>query len=250
MPLLRYCGSLREYEERLRVGLEAYLELVEGSMGYPRERELESASEALGLLDCDAACRALQEVLGRLEDAEVCVITPAPGGLELLTKGGCEKVVATDSSIETLAEAGRRPDVLVGDADPSLRLLGLALQLGVPYLLHSHGDNLYRLKPLTGLLRRSAVILTTQVETPYCTLPVGAFTDGDRGAAIAMYFRASRVIINWLSSQGPSCEHKDLCDEGLKALKLRLAQRVLTYMASRLGYRVEAAGDQIILERA
>jgi Uncharacterized Rossmann fold enzyme len=185
-------------------------------------------------LDCDAACRALREVLGRLEDVEVCVITPAPGGLELLTRGSCERVVATDSSIETLAKAGRRPDVLVGDADPSLRLLGLALQLGAPYLLHSHGDNLYRLKPLTGLLRRSAVILTTQVETPYCTLPVGAFTDGDRGAAIAMYFRASRVIINWLSSQRPFCEHKDLCDEGLKASKLGLAQRVLTYIASRL----------------
>jgi len=246
---LRYCGSLREYEARLRVGLEAYLKLVEGSMGYPRERELESASEALGLLDCDVACRALQEVLGRLENAEVCVITPVPGGLELLTKGSCERVVATDSSIETLAKAGRRPDVLVGDADPSLRLLGLALQLEAPYLLHSHGDNLYRLKPLTGLLRRSAVILTTQVETPYCTLPVGAFTDGDRGAAIAMYFRASRVIINWLSSRRPFCEHKDLCDEGLKASKLRLAQRVLTYIASRLGYRVEAAGDQIILKR-
>jgi len=246
---LRYCGSLREYEARLRVGLEAYLKLVESSTGYPRERELESASEALGLLDCDVACRALQEVLGRLEDAEVCVITPVPGGLELLTKGSCERVVATDSSIETLAKAGRRPDVLVGDADPSLRLLGLALQLEAPYLLHSHGDNLYRLKPLTGLLRRSAVILTTQVETPYCTLPVGAFTDGDRGAAIAMYFRASRVIINRLSSQRPFCEHKDLCDEGLKASKLELAQRVLAYIASRLGYRVEAAGDQVILKR-
>ena len=245
--LMRYCRSLGRYEAGLREALQAYASIVEPSMGFVRERELESVAASSQVMDCHLACLTVQSLASLIEGSRVCVITP---GMASRTPSmeACDVVIATDSAIEEVVRLGVRPAAIVGDADPSLRLLGMAKQLGVPYLLHSHGDNLYRIAQLVRSLEAAAVVITSQVDTPDCALPVGAFTDGDRAAVIAMALRARRVIMGLITDE-PLCSHKDHCEAPTKRRKLELAWKVITMVAERTGYEITRTSDLVVLER-
>ncbi|MGC9071585.1 MAG: hypothetical protein ACP5HK_02670 [Acidilobus sp.] len=245
-PLMKYCESLGQCEEGLRASLEAYTTIVEPSMGFPRERELESASLVAGAIDCHRACLVLERIAHVIEGSNICVLAPGHDISYLKSIGGCHVIVSTDSAYEGFA--GVRPDVLVGDADQSLRLLHMDLGLGVPYLVHVHGDNVYRVTGLLRLIDRGDFVITTQVETPYCSLPIGAFTDGDRAVVMAMVFSARSVLMRDLEGR-PLCVHKDYCDSNIKSKKLRLAMAVTRYVAGRLGYSVEREGGLLRLTR-
>ncbi len=245
--LMRYCRSLGRYEAGLREALGAYASIVEPSMGFPREKELESSAASSRAAECHSACIAAQSLASAIEGASVCVVTPGPSLPSVIAKS-CEVAVATDSSLELLSLLRIRPAALVGDADASLRLLHMAIQLDVPYLLHSHGDNVYRVAGLLRSLRPDRLIITSQVDTPCCALPVGAFTDGDRAAAIAMAFRARRVVMGAIEGE-PWCGHKDHCEASAKRPKLELAQRVIIRVAERTGYTVSRVGGVLVMER-
>lgn len=245
--LMRYCRSLGRYEAGLREALKAYASVVEPSMGFARERELESVAASSQVMDCHVACLTVQSLASLIEGSRVCVMTPGMASMTLL-KEGCDVVIATDSAIEEVARLGVMPAAIVGDADPSLRLLGMATRLGVPYLLHSHGDNLYRVAQLVRSLGPASVVITSQVDTPDCALPVGAFTDGDRAAVIAMAMRAKRVIMGLIGSE-PLCGHKDYCEAPVKRRKLELAWKVIAMVAERTGYKITRTSDLVVLER-
>ncbi len=248
-PLMRYCRSLGRYEEGLRAALEAYAFIVEGPMGFPRDRELESSSALSWATDCGLSCLTAASVASLVEGAEVCVVTPGFTLGSSKDDRRCDVVLATDSSYETLARLNLRPDVIVGDADASLRLLRMSAQLDAPFLIHAHGDNLHRVSCLIRSLSKARVVVTTQIETPYCTLPIGAFTDGDRAAALALAFRARSVLMEPLELK-PYCFHKDYCDAALKGSKLALAREVLSYVAARTGYSLRFTGDKLVIERS
>ena len=243
-----YCESLRALSERLRVSLEAYRDIVEPRMGFSRERELSAASGVEGLVDCDAACRLASTLIDKADGGVACVVTPA-SRRPLLE--GCDVVLAVEGSLEAVARSGRLPDLLVGDLDPSLRELGMLGAIGVPYAVHVHGDNIARVAQAVRSLAPGSYLLTSQVLTPYCILPVGAFTDGDRAAAIAMGLGAREVRVGGFTPSRPLCSHKDLCDEARKRLKMGLGWEVLLRVAAGLGYEVEVAdgGAEVVLRR-
>ncbi|MGC9210324.1 MAG: hypothetical protein ACP5FT_03575 [Acidilobus sp.] len=247
--LMRYCRSLDPYLSALEVSLNAYATIVEPVMGFPRERELESLSFVANYVDCDQACLALQRFVEQVQGSEVCVVTPGSIVAGLVKEAGCKVVIATDSELESLAANGIRPAALVGDADQSLRLLHMALALETPYFLHVHGDNTVRAAEVVRLTRGRGLILTAQVDNPFCTVPVGAFTDGDRAAVLAMVFSAGSVVTSDIGTQ-PVCGHKDYCDPRVKSLKLELGRRVLHSVAAGLGYRVDRADGLLRLTKS
>ena len=215
-------------------------------MGFSRERELSAASVVEGLLDCDAACRLTSALRSKASGAVACVVTPASRWPSLKD---CDVVIAVEGSLEAVARSGRLPDLLVGDLDPSLRELGMLGAIGVPYAVHVHGDNVARVAEVLRSLAPGSYLLTSQVLTPYCILPVGAFTDGDRAAAIAMGLGAREVRVGGFTPSSPLCGHKDFCDESRKRLKMGLGWDVLLRVAAGLGYEVEVVdgGAEVVL---
>lgn len=133
----------------------------------------------------------LQELIGR---ADVYVIGAGPTCLEELKLLDIKDAVliAADGAMRCCLEAGYKPHVVVTDLD------GLSiddLKYGdVVYVVHAHGDNIDKLLSYVGFIK-GRIIGTTQCFQTGKLRIYGGFTDGDRAAYIANFFRAKSITL-------------------------------------------------------
>lgn len=226
--------------------MRAYRRIVEGTLGYPEVNELNTAMYFDGFISCDELCNKLLEIMAKVSGNEVCVVGPLASPDEIR---GCGIVIAPEGGIIPLLKAGLRPLALTTDGDSSPQVFYNAVEISDYVLLHIHGDNLNRVSSLVMEIPRSKLLLTSQVYTPYCVYPSGAFTDGDRAVAISMEMGAKKVKALGFNFDLVSCTHKDYCYADTKLQKLRVGRAVLLDIALKLGYSISIEGNLMLFEQ-
>ncbi|MFP3172077.1 MAG: hypothetical protein RXQ79_03430 [Acidilobus sp.] len=227
--------------------MEVYREVAQRELGYPEVKELTSAMHFEGIITCDELCAKLHKLIEAISDNHVCVAGPLARPERLR---GCHVLLAPEGGVPPLIEAGLRPLAVTTDADSSLSTLNRIVEISDYVMLHVHGDNLLRASALVSSVPRAKLLLTSQVDTPFCIYPSGAFTDGDRAAAIAMEMGASSIRLVGFDFSSVTCGHKDYCDSDEKSAKLRTGERVLLKVAGRFGYHLtkDLEGNLLLLK--
>ncbi|MEM1872986.1 MAG: hypothetical protein QXF57_00125, partial [Acidilobaceae archaeon] len=141
-----------------------------------------------------------------------------------------------------LVEAGVKPLYVTGDLDVDSKLLPVLLESPRVLLAHVHGDNFSKLEEVLergGSLRRPGLVVTSQVETCGCSMPLGGYTDGDRAVLVAMLLGAREVVIAGYSFSSAVFVHKTRAvAPEYKAVKLALASEVVREASRIYGYRL------------
>jgi len=101
-------------------------------------------------------------------------------------------MIAADTAVRPLMQAGITPDVITTDLDGDIDAQAEASRRGAIVIVHAHGDN-------SGLLhhaeRFESCMGTTQAEPFGLVRNLGGFTDGDRAIFVADHFAARRIIL-------------------------------------------------------
>lgn len=118
----------------------------------------------------------------------------------------------------------RRPDIIVTDLDGDVALQVALNALGVPVVVHAHGDNRPALAQHVPELR-GPVAGSTQAAPRGRVHDWGGFTDGDRACCLAVALGASRLTLVGFDLEAPA--PKPGRDPQLKARKLAWAQRII-----------------------
>mgnify|MGYP000333038927 CR=1 FL=1 len=127
-----------------------------------------------------------------------------------------EVIIAADKATRALLKEGVVPRVIVTDLDGYPSDLILLDRIGSILVVHAHGDNILQLIKLTPKLKN--VIPTTQVLPLAWVRNYGGYTDGDRGAFLALHFNAGEVKVLGLPEESP------------KRLKFRIGMALLRYL--------------------
>ncbi|MCE4608743.1 MAG: hypothetical protein F7B61_07340 [Caldisphaeraceae archaeon] len=226
--------------DRFESILSGYITIVEPTMKYPRHRELESSMEVTFSSCCEKVCKILYMLYRNINGRKICIIGP-----ESTSTMGCDLFAGPEGGLVNTLSAGVKMLYVTSDADSSAKLLSSMHYSALIKFYHVHGDNLFRIKQL--IMLDDNIVFTTQVETPYCFLPVGSFMDGDRAVAISMALGASRIEVRGFNFNRVLCYHKDACFYD-KIVKLSLSRRVLAFLSKELGYGMEFKGPNIVFD--
>ncbi|HUT82559.1 MAG TPA: 6-hydroxymethylpterin diphosphokinase MptE-like protein [Candidatus Bathyarchaeia archaeon] len=144
-------------------------------------------------------------------------------------------IIAADGALKALLENNLLVDVVVTDLDGSLSSIRDSLKSNCNVVIHSHGDNLPKLKLATELLSQLGVIGSTQGKSNCKVKNFGGFTDGDRAAHLAANFGAKSIILlafDFGSIVGkyskPDLQKKDFQAPKRKLAKFSIAKELLT----------------------
>ncbi|MDP8002573.1 MAG: hypothetical protein ACP5I6_02415 [Caldisphaera sp.] len=215
--------------------LNGYSDIVEPVLKYPRHRELESSMEILPEICENYFCSKLCELYQKINNKKICII--GPGKINNVHLNNCKLIAGPEGGLINTLSLGLKMLFVTTDLDSSQKLVNSIYYLSNIRFIHVHGDNLTRLK-LQKFFDENT-IFTTQVLTPYCALPVGSFTDGDRAIAISMLFNASRIYIYGFNFNESLCLHKDYCYSDYKKTKLFLSKKILLYISKTLKYKIK-----------
>lgn len=109
---------------------------------------------------------------------------------------GKDVLITADGATSALMRSGYVPEIIVTDLDGGIEDQVQCLSRGSVFLVHSHGDNVNKLRSTVPRLFGS-VMGTTQVN-PYDAGGMqnfGGFTDGDRAAFTADHFGARSIVL-------------------------------------------------------
>lgn len=146
--------------------------------------------------------------------------------------------IAANGSTSALLERGALPHIICTDLDGRVEDQVKSNIEGSLTVIHAHGDNINSLTRYT-LSFTGPVVGSTQVEPAYHVYNFGGFTDGDRCVFLASWGGAAEIVLvgmdlgvkvgryskPWLKEEVEAW--------GLKAAKLRIAKRLLEWLASR-----------------
>ena len=183
-------------------------------------------AEARDLLDgllADALQANLGDLRAGVEGREAFVVGGAataedarripPGAPVLVADSACPAVVPV-----------LRPRCIVTDLDGDVPLQVAANALGIPVLLHAHGDNQAALRRHARAFR-GPVLGTTQAEPRGRVRNFGGFTDGDRACCLAAHLGASGLALVGFDWAQPAA--KPGLDLAVKVRKLAWARRIV-----------------------
>jgi len=239
-----YCNCLENIMKKANKIINAYTDIVEPVLNYPRHRELESSMEIIPQICDNSFCNILYRLNKKINNNRICIV--GPGKIDNLLD--CEIIAGPEGGVVNLYNLGKKMLFVTTDLDSSQKILGSLNFLSDVKFLHIHGDNLMRVK-ITNIFLDN-VVYTTQVSTPYCALPIGSFTDGDRAIALSMIFNASEIYVYGFDFQKVICRHKDYCFSDYKNIKIKLAQKILTFISKKLNYSIEYNKDYFIFKRS
>ncbi len=114
---------------------------------------------------------------------------------------GYDVIIAADGAFRCCLDVGVKPHIVVTDLD-GLRLEDLRHR-DVIYVVLSHGDNMSLVIDYVPKIKGPKVLT---VQAPPITSRVrifGGFTDGDRAAYLAYYFRARKITLVGFNLRGP-----------------------------------------------
>ncbi len=130
-----------------------------------------------------------------------------------------ETTIVADSAIKEVMEKNIIPDIVVTDLDGDINYLKKAKKMGSLLVVHSHGDNIDKIKKYVPKL--NPIIGTTQTKPINEIKNFGGFTDGDRAAFLAEEFGTKEIQLIGFN-------FKKASDEKLK--KLKKAKKLIKYL--------------------
>ncbi|MGC8572410.1 MAG: hypothetical protein ACP5L0_00155 [Caldisphaera sp.] len=225
--------------------INGYTDIVEPILKYPRHRELESSMEILSQICDDSFCKNLYKLYEKINNNRVCIV--GPGKINNNLKD-CEIIAGPEGGLINLYSLGKKMLFVTTDLDSSQKIIGNLNFLSDIKFVHIHGDNLTRVKITNAYFDN--VIYTTQILTPYCAIPIGSFTDGDRAIALSMIFNASEIYVYGFNFKKAICPHKDYCFPDYKNIKIKLAEKILTFVSKKLNYSIKRYNEYFIFQRS
>lgn len=207
-----------------------YTEILD-DLGYDRRAD-EAARDLLDELLADALPVDLPALRERIGGREAYVLGGAarPGDMDAIPHGA-PLLVADAAAGVALPRA--RPDAIVTDLDGDIALQVAANALGVPVLLHAHGDNVQALLAHARAFR-GPVTGTTQAEAKGRIRNFGGFTDGDRACCLAEAMGASSLALVGFDWDAPAA--KAGTDAAMKRRKLAWGRRIVDALGLPLRY--------------
>ncbi len=238
--LMKYSRELKDMFIRTDKIIDIYRDYVEPVFKYPRHRELESSMEILPKI-CDRNFFInLNNIFKKINNSKICII--GPGKIDNIDN--CSIFAGPEGGLINALKNNIKFLYVAGDLDLSLKLLGEIEFFSKYIFLHVHGDNYTRLRNANNINNKDNIIYTTQVITPYCALPIGTFTDGDRAITLSMIFNAKRIEVYGFDFNKVVCYHKDYCFEE-KIEKLNIAKEIIKIAAEKLNYNISFCDKKI-----
>jgi uncharacterized Rossmann fold enzyme len=157
-------------------------------------------------------------------------------------------LLAADGATSALLERGVAPHVICTDLDGRVEDQAASSSQGSLLIVHAHGDNVPALERYVPSLK-GQIIGSTQVEPMPRVYNFGGFTDGDRCVFLALWGGASGALLvgmdlglkvgryskPWLQGSVEAWDRK--------AAKLRIAKRLLEWLAQRSRAELWVVGD-------
>lgn len=204
-----------------------FYDRVLDDMGYSRGEDRRAAETLADLVDGDA----VEALRGLLSEADV-LVAGAGSSLEdeVSEVEPADVVVAADSAVPRLLEAGVRPDAVVTDLDGAPRSTADLSEKGVIVAVHAHGDNVDLLRRWVSELPTGSVVPTCQCRPPEGVHCFGGFTDGDRAAYVADHFGARSIRLagfDFMEAEGEKRRKLDWARKLLQALEERRDEALL-----------------------
>ncbi|WP_435146816.1 6-hydroxymethylpterin diphosphokinase MptE-like protein [Halobaculum sp. P14] len=137
-----------------------------------------------------------------------------------------DRVFAASTATDRLADAGVDVDAMVTDLDKNPETGLDRTARGDVVVAHAHGDNRELVETWLPRYDADHALVTTQAAPVDDVVNVGGFTDGDRAAFLADHCGAAELrFAGW--------DFDDSAVSGLKARKLRWAERLLRWLEHR-----------------
>ncbi|USS40170.1 DUF115 domain-containing protein [Thermococcus aggregans] len=169
-----------------------YLQIV-SKMGYDIEEDRKAALLLRKLLLENENYILAETIKERIKE-KVYVFGAGPSLEKGLSEGKFSgTLIASDGSTSALLEYGIVPDVIVTDLDGRFDDIKRANDLGAYVVVHSHGDNMDKLKAYVPKLKN--ILGTCQTEPLDIVYNFGGFTDGDRAVFLAEELGAKEIFL-------------------------------------------------------
>jgi uncharacterized Rossmann fold enzyme len=138
--------------------------------------------------------------------------------------------ITADGATSALTEFNIIPDIIVTDLDGKIRDQINANLKGSIIIIHSHGDNIEKIKNNFNKFK-GEIIGSTQINPSNFSLlnNFGGFTDGDRGIFLSLYFKAKNIYLigfdfNGIIGDYSFAKNKDKI---LKIKKLKWCKKII-----------------------
>ncbi len=227
---------------------------IRAEMGYSGRDDYLAAKvlEVILVSSCGstASPQEVEYLLTGLIRGRSVVVVGAGDSCRLCGKVRADVVIAADGALRCCLDQGVVPDVVVTDLDGLTE--GQLLLREPVYVVHAHGDNLDKVVTLVPKIRGYVLGTNQSVVTSHLRI-YGGFTDGDRAAYLAYYFKARRITLVGFDFGGkvgtyskPSKIELNRVIIPVKLRKLGIALRLLSllkYHAASEGLDVECAGS-------
>lgn len=248
MPRDTYSMLLAELLEKARDVIALYYNVVEPLMEHPRHRE--NLCGCICDYDlCSSTILNIRYLMGEIEGGRVCVVGPLASDLSLKD---CDVIGAPEGGIPALLIYGLKPHYVTSDLDLNPLFKPILFETPRFLLIHIHGDNFAAVyESLSKISVDKRVIVTTQVETCGCSVPLGGYTDGDRAVLTPLIMGADEVRVYGYSFDAVTTIHKSLGrDAGFKKSKLSIAKILLTEAPRALGYSIIKSDEVLVIRRS
>ncbi|AFZ70907.1 putative Rossmann fold enzyme [Caldisphaera lagunensis DSM 15908] len=239
--LMRYSKELKDILNRIDKIINVYTDYVEPIFKYPRHKELESSMEILPRICNENFYINIINIFEKINNSNICIVGPGDINNNI---SNCKIFAGPEGGLINALKNNIKFLYITGDLDLSLKLLGEMEFLSEYVFLHVHGDNYTRIRNVYNM--NYNIIYTTQVITPYCALPIGVFTDGDRAISLSMLFNAKTIEVYGFDFNNVKCYHKDYCFEE-KIEKLNISKEIIKMVAKKLNYNINFYDGKIIL---
>jgi uncharacterized Rossmann fold enzyme len=208
-----------------------YDEIAE-ELGLDREKDLKAA-DLLNDLIKGGNIKPLRLIRGRC----VIVFGAGPslsGDVEGIRSEGLHErciLIAADGAVKALLDRKLIPHIQVTDLDGDIDSIIKANKLGITTVVHSHGDNIEKLRDFIPALYD--VIGTTQLKPFRRLYNFGGFTDGDRAVFLANYFKAGLIGLAGMDFGSEIGEYSGIYEREFKLRKLEIGKKLLEELAGR-----------------
>ena len=197
-------------------------EQILADFGYERAAD-ERARDVLDALLADRLRADLDALAASTRGREAWIVGAAVSPADLARAPPDAPLFVADAAAHMVVPF-RKPTAIVTDLDGNVPLQMAANAMGVPLLVHAHGDNVEALRAHVPQAR-GPIAGTTQAEPKGRVLGFGGFTDGDRAACIAVALGAASLALAGFDFDAPL--PKEGRDPETKRRKLAWAKRII-----------------------
>ncbi len=157
-------------------------------------------------------------------------------------------LIAADGAVSALLKVGIVPHVNVTDLDGKIEDILEANSKGTISVIHAHGDNIPAVMKAVPKFE-GKIFGTTQTEPLPNVYNFGGFTDGDRCAFLADYFKAKTIILAGMEFgeyvgkySKPDLKEHSLANS-IKRTKMKFGEELLQWLKSRSRAKIVALSD-------